>query len=267
MRLDVFLSENGYVKSRETAKRMITEGGVTVNGKVCTKASADIKPEDKIELCAPLPKYVGRGGLKLEKALESFKISVKGLVCVDIGASTGGFTDCMLQNSAEYVYAVDVGHGQLDEKLLSDPRVKNMEGINVRDVTASDFDRRIDFISADVSFISLKKVIPVMYGLLKENGRAVMLVKPQFECGKSEIGKNGIVRSEKVHRAVLSDIMSFCHSSGFSVMGADFSPIQGGDGNIEYLLYVSKDSGEVTVLPDCAKVVSEAHSCFKAQKK
>ena len=267
MRLDVFLSENGYVKSRETAKKMITEGGITVNGKVCTKASADIKPDDKVELCAPLPKYVGRGGLKLEKALESFNISVKGLVCADIGASTGGFTDCMLQNSAEYVYAIDVGHDQLDEKLLSDPRVKNMEGVNIRNVTASDFDRVIDFISADVSFISLKKVIPIMYSLLKENGRAVMLVKPQFECGKSEIGKNGIVRSEKVHRSVLSDIMSFCHSSGFSIMGADFSPIQGGDGNIEYLLYVSKGSVEAAALPDCAKVVSEAHSGFKTQKK
>lgn len=262
MRLDVYLSESGLVKSRETAKRMISEGGVSVNGSVVTKPSKEVSETDNVALCAPLPKYVGRGGLKLEKALESFKISVNGLVCMDIGASTGGFTDCMLQNGAELVYAVDVGHGQLDEKLLCDSRVRNMEGVNIKDVSASDLDRKIDFISTDVSFISLKKVIPKISELLSDNGQAVMLVKPQFECGRAEIGKNGIVRSDKVHRAVLSDIISFCTQNGLSVIGADFSPIQGGDGNIEYLIFAQKSIG-IGKPVDSAEIVAKAHKSFK----
>ena len=262
MRLDVYLSESGLVKSRETAKRMISEGGVAVNGTVVTKPSKEISENDNVALCAPLPKYVGRGGLKLEKALDSFKISVNGLVCMDIGASTGGFTDCMLQNGAEYIYAVDVGHGQLDEKLLNDKRVKNMEGVNIKDLMPSELDREIQFISTDVSFISLKKVIPKISELLCDNGQAVMLVKPQFECGRADIGKNGIVRSDKVHRAVFSDIVSFCAQNGLTVMGADHSPIQGGDGNIEYLIYAVK--GSVIGKPvDCAEIVSKAHKSFK----
>lgn len=265
MRLDVFLSEKGLVKSRETAKRMIAEGGVSVNGDIVTKPSKEISEGDDVKLCAPLPKYVGRGGLKLEKALGCFDISVNGLVCMDIGASTGGFTDCMLQNGAEYVYAVDVGHGQLDESLVNNSRVKNMEGVNIKDVSPSDFDREIGFISTDVSFISLKKVIPKISELLCENGRAVMLVKPQFECGRADIGKNGIVRSEKVHKAVLGDIISFCGQYGLSVMGADFSPIQGGDGNIEYLIS-SQKSGIAGTPIDCAKIISEAHRSFKKGK-
>ncbi|MGN1102429.1 MAG: TlyA family RNA methyltransferase [Huintestinicola sp.] len=265
MRLDVFLSEKGLVKSRETAKRMIAEGGVSVNGNIVTKPSKEISEGDDVRLCAPLPKYVGRGGLKLEKALECFNISVKGLVCMDIGASTGGFTDCMLQNGAEFVYAVDVGHGQLDESLVNDSRVKNMEGINIKDVSPSDFDRKICFISADVSFISLKKVIPKIGELLCENGRAVMLVKPQFECGRADIGKNGIVRSEKVHKAVLGDIISFCGLCGLSVTGADHSPIQGGDGNIEYLISVQKSGSAVTPV-NCDEIISRAHKSFKKGK-
>lgn len=265
MRLDVYLSEKGLVKSRETAKRMISEGGVSVNGSIVTKPAKEISESDAVSLCAPLPKYVGRGGYKLEKALDCFKISVKGLVCMDIGASTGGFTDCMLQNGAEFVYAVDVGHGQLDESLSGDKRVKNLEGINIKDVSPSDFDREICFISADVSFISLKKVIPKISELLCENGRTVMLVKPQFECGRADIGKNGIVRSEKVHKAVLSDIISFCGQYGLSVTGADFSPIQGGDGNIEYLISAVR-SGGAGVPVDCQKIISEAHKSFKKGK-
>lgn len=262
MRLDIYLSEKGFVKSRETAKRMISEGGVSVNGSIVTKPSKDISENDKVELCAPLPKYVGRGGLKLEKALECFDLSVNGLVCMDIGASTGGFTDCMLQSGAEYVYAVDVGHGQLDEKLLRSPRVRNMEGVNIKDISPEDMDREIRFISADVSFISLKKVIPKIYELLADKGTAVMLVKPQFECGRADIGKNGIVRSEKVHKAVLGDIIAFCNSSGLSVTGADYSPIQGGDGNIEYLICAVKGGGTAKPV-DCAKVTSAAHQSFK----
>ncbi|MBQ5333087.1 MAG: TlyA family RNA methyltransferase [Oscillospiraceae bacterium] len=262
MRLDIYLSENGFVKSRETAKRMISEGGVSVNGSIVTKPSKEVCESDDIRLCAPLPKYVGRGGFKLEKALECFGLSVSGLVCMDIGASTGGFTDCMLQNGAEFVYAVDVGHGQLDEKLKSSPQVRNMEGVNIKDVSLSDFDKEIRFISVDVSFISLKKVIPKIYELLSENGSAVMLVKPQFECGRADIGKNGIVRSEKVHRAVLGDIISFCNSSGLSVIGADHSPIQGGDGNIEYLICAEK-SGRTAKPIDCAQITAATHQSFK----
>ena len=168
----------------------------------------------------------------------------------------------MLQNGAEYVYAVDVGHGQLDEKLLNDKRVKNMEGVNIKDLMPSELDREIQFISTDVSFISLKKVIPKIAELLCDNGQAVMLVKPQFECGRADIGKNGIVRSDKVHRAVFSDIVSFCTQNGLTVMGADHSPIQGGDGNIEYLIYAVK--GSVIGKPvDCAEIVSKAHKSFK----
>lgn len=265
MRLDVFLSEKGLVKSRETAKRMISDGGVSVNGSIVTKPSKEISEDDDVRLCAPLPKYVGRGGLKLEKALECFQISVNELVCIDIGASTGGFTDCMLQNGADFVYAVDVGHGQLDESLINDSRVKNMEGVNIKDVSLSDFDREISFISTDVSFISLKKVIPKIAELLSENGKAVMLVKPQFECGRADIGKNGIVRSEKVHKAVLGDIISFCGMCGLSVTGADHSPIQGGDGNIEYLICAEKSVGIGTPI-DCGKIISEAHQSFKKGK-
>ena len=262
MRLDVFLSEKGLVKSRETAKKMISENGVSVNGSIVTKPSKEVSESDDIKLCGPLPRYVGRGGLKLEKALSCFNISVKGLVCMDIGASTGGFTDCMLQNGAEYVYAIDVGHDQLDEKLRISEQVKNMEGINIRNVSPTELDRTIEFISVDVSFISLKKVIPKICELLCENGRAVILVKPQFECGRGDIGKNGIVRSEKVHRAVLSDIISFCNSSGLAVMGADHSPIQGGDGNIEYLIYAEKTNN--TGMPvDCGKITAAAHRDFK----
>lgn len=262
MRLDIFLAENGYVKSRETAKRMIADGGVTVNGSIAYKPSREISDGDDVKLCAPLPKYVGRGGYKLERAFERFALSVKGLVCMDIGASTGGFTDCMLQNGAEYVYAVDVGHGQLDEKLVYSDQVRNMEGVNIKDISLSDIDRRIDFISVDVSFISLKKVIPKIYELLSDKGHAVMLVKPQFECGRADIGKNGIVRSEKVHRAVLSDIISFCNSFGLSVIGADHSPIQGGDGNIEYLIYAEKNGAPGKPI-DCGQITAAAHNSFK----
>lgn len=241
MRIDAFLAENGYVKSREAAKNLILAGGVSVNGKPVKKPSADVDADDDIIITADMPKYVGRGGLKLEKALECFGISVKGLVCLDIGASTGGFTDCMLQNGAEYVYAVDVGHGQLDEKLINDSRVANMENTNIRDCFISDFDKRIDFICTDVSFISLTKIIPVIHSLLDDGGSAVMLIKPQFECGRADIGKKGIVRSEKVHLRVIREIASFCESSGLGVRGIDYSPIKGGDGNIEYLIYVKKN--------------------------
>lgn len=261
MRLDIYLSENKIVKSRELAKKMISEGGVSVNGTVVTKPSRDISDCDSVELVKELPLYVGRGGLKLEKALTCFKIDLSGLVCMDIGASTGGFTDCMLQRGAKYVYAVDVGHGQLDEKLSSDKRVKNMEGVNIKDVSPSDFPKRIDFIGTDVSFISLTKVIPKIHELLTEGGGAVMLIKPQFECGRADIGKNGIVRSEKAHLRAVRDIIACCEECGIGVQGLDYSPIKGGEGNIEFLIYAVKGAeGDIF---DCAEVVSQAHKAHK----
>ncbi|MGN0641692.1 MAG: TlyA family RNA methyltransferase [Huintestinicola sp.] len=264
MRLDVYLAEEGMVKSRETAKKLIAEGGVTVNGKTADKPSAAVPEGAEVRIIGALPKYVGRGGLKLEKALRVFDISLEGMVCMDIGASTGGFTDCMLQNGAALVYAADVGHGQLDEKLINDSRVINMEGYNIRSAQLSDFEKRAEFISCDVSFISLKMVIPKIAELLPENGRAVMLIKPQFECGKSNIGKNGIVRSAKVHISVINDIISCCTASGLTVLGLDYSPVSGGDGNIEYLLYAGKvDASGLADKRLAEKIVSAAHSELK----
>ncbi len=257
MRLDVYLSENKIVKSRELAKKIISEGGISVNGITSVKPSREISESDKVELIGRLPVYVGRGGLKLKKALDCFNIDLSGLVCMDIGASTGGFTDCMLQSGAEYVYAVDVGHGQLDESLVSDERVKNMEGVNIKDVSPSDFSQRIDFIGTDVSFISLAKVIPKIQELLSDGCGAVMLVKPQFECGRGDIGKNGVVRSKKAHLKVVKDICSCCGAWGMGVKGLDFSPIRGGEGNIEFLIYAVK--GVCPDVFDCEEIVAAAH--------
>lgn len=256
MRLDVYLAENKMIKSRELAKKMISEGGVTVNGEVVTKPAKEISEGEEVKVTAELPAYVGRGGLKLEKALDSFHIDVSGLVCMDIGASTGGFTDCLLQRGAAYVYAVDVGHGQLDPKLAADERVANLEGMNIRNVSVEEFDKPISFICTDVSFISLTKVIPKIYELLESGGKAAMLIKPQFECGRSDIGKNGIVKSEKAQLRVVKEIYTFCGSVGMGVKGLEYSPIKGGDGNIEFLILAEKDAQSDVI--DCARVVSEA---------
>ena len=264
MRLDVYLTENGFVKSRELAKSIIKSGGVSINGQAARKPSQEICENDDIALTGDMPKYVGRGGLKIEKALCSFQIDVNGFVCADIGASTGGFTDCLLQNSAAFVYAVDVGHGQLDSTLANDGRVCNMEGTNIKEVTADSFAEKIDFICTDVSFISLTKVIPVITNILSDGGQAVMLIKPQFECGKADIGKNGIVRSPKVHERVIREIASACEASGLGVKSIDFSPIRGGDGNIEYLIYVKKH--ESGVIPDIKQIVTSAHDSYKRER-
>ncbi|MCM1023405.1 MAG: TlyA family RNA methyltransferase [Prevotella sp.] len=238
MRLDVYLAESGLVKSRAAAKELIISGRVAVNGKTVLKPSADAGDGSGVEITGEQLRYVGRGGLKLEKALEVFGLSVEGLVCIDIGASTGGFSDCMLQNGAAYVYAVDVGHGQLDGKLLNDERVLNMEKTNILELSAEDFPKKPAFISADVSFVSLKRILPKIKELLPENGCAAVLIKPQFEAGKSNVGKSGIVRDRKVHAAVLEDIAAFCADLGLEVKGLTHSPVTGGsgaDGNIEYL--------------------------------
>ncbi len=240
-RLDLYLSDNKIVKSRSVASKMIKDGKISVNGTVCTKSSFIVSESDKIEVTGDMPKYVGRGGLKLEKAIEFFEIDLKDKLCVDIGASTGGFTDCMLQNGANKVYAVDVGSDQLDEKLRNDSRVVSMEKTDIRKVTNEI--PLVDFISIDVSFISLKLVLPSAFRLLVGKGSLVALIKPQFEAGKSNLNKKGIVRDEKVRVKVCEDIKQFAVVCGFSVIGLIESPISGGDGNTEYLIYLKK--GEI----------------------
>lgn len=264
MRLDVYLAEQGMVRSRQLAKDMIKSGKVTINGKTADKPSKDISDTDVVEIIGEMPRYVGRGGLKLEKALSAFGINVSGRICADIGASTGGFTDCMLQSGAGYVYALDVGHDQLDPSLLADERVCSMEGTNIKDVDRSSFDKEISFVCTDVSFISLTKVIPKIYEILSENGEAVMLIKPQFECGKQDIGKNGIVRSPKVHERVIKDIAACCECNSLGVHGIDYSPVQGGDGNIEYLIYVKKNTHGIQ--PDISAIVRAAHDKMKKEQ-
>ncbi len=261
MRIDIYLSENGYVKSRERAKVLIKAGQVQVNGSVISKPSYEVSDNADIEITGEQLKYVGRGGLKLEKALSCFSINLNDKVCVDIGASTGGFTDCMLQNGASYVYAVDVGHDQLDEKLINDKRVCNMEHTNIRDLTLSDFELSPSFISADVSFVSLTQILPKIKEFLTENGEAAVLIKPQFEAGKAAIGKNGIVKDRKVHEKVLADIVSFCFSLKLEVMELIHSPISGGDGNIEYLAHIR--SGTESRVFDYKKIVSTAFDELK----
>ena len=241
-RLDQELFARGLAKSREYARKLIKNGNVTVNGKVCTKPAFCICETDIPEVTAEICSYVGRGGLKLEKALKVFNINLSGYICLDIGASTGGFTDCMLQNGAKKVYALDVGHSQLDESLKNDIRVVNMEKTNIRTADISLFDDRIDFIATDVSFISLKLVIPKIYELLSEKGEACVLIKPQFEAGKENISKNGIVRKPSVHKSILNDMLFFAKENKMTPMGLDVSPIKGGSGNTEYLMYLKKDS-------------------------
>ena len=241
-RLDSELVARGLARSRERAKEMINSGSVSVNGRTARKPSEDVAETDEI-VSVENDEYVGRGALKLEKAAEEFGLDLRGKVCLDIGASTGGFTDLMLQRGAERVYAVDVGHGQLAEKLRSDPRVVNMEGTDIRELTAEDIGGKVGFISVDVSFISLTKILPKVYELLAEGASAAVLIKPQFEAGRSDVGKRGIVKDRKVHLRVLTEIDSFARSIGFVTEKYTYSPVRGGSGNIEYLVKLCKTAG------------------------
>ncbi len=241
IRLDVALVEKGFAESREKAKRLIMSGIVYVNNQKSDKAGNTVKPEDVIEVRGQALKYVSRGGLKLEKAMEVFPITLDGCICADIGASTGGFTDCMLQNGAKKVYAIDVGYGQLDWRLRTDSRVVNMERTNFRYVTKTEIPEELDFASVDVSFISLALIFPVMRNLLKDGGEAVCLIKPQFEAGRENVGKKGVVREKSVHIAVIEKIIQLIKENKFSLLGLDFSPVKGPEGNIEYLCYIRKD--------------------------
>ncbi|MCR5584464.1 MAG: TlyA family RNA methyltransferase [Lachnospiraceae bacterium] len=240
-RLDALLVKNGSAPSRERAKEMIKAGRVFVNGKVITKASFTVGETDDIKTEGEGLKYVSRGGLKLEKAITEFNICLEGLTCMDIGASTGGFTDCMLQNGAAKVLAVDVGTDQLVEKLKNDPRVISMEQTNIRYLTPHDIGNiGIDFISADVSFISLTKVLPVIFTLLKEGGESICLIKPQFEAGRQALSKKGIIKDKAVRDKAVADVSRFAEDTGFKVLGITASPIEGGDGNVEFLIFLKK---------------------------
>ena len=241
-RLDVLLVEQGHAASREKAKAMIMSGVVFVNGQREDKAGStfDEKAASTIEIHGSTLRYVSRGGLKLEKAVEQFGFSLKDKTCMDVGASTGGFTDCMLQNGAVKVFSVDVGRGQLDWKLRNDPRVICMEKTNIRYVTPEDLGEEIDFSSIDVSFISLTKVLEPIRNYLAKDGEIVALIKPQFEAGREKVGKKGVVREKSTHREVIQKIMDYAMSIGFDLCALDFSPIKGPEGNIEYLVHLQK---------------------------
>ena len=243
-RLDVLLVKQGLAQSREKAKAIIISGNVFVDGQREDKAGATFD-EEKVEITVRgnTLKYVSRGGLKLEKAIDNFGVNVQDAVCMDIGASTGGFTDCMLQNGATKVYSVDVGHGQLAWKLRNDERVVCMEKTNFRYLTREDIADDLDFASVDVSFISLTKILLPARNLLKDNGKMVCLIKPQFEAGKEKVGKKGVVRDEKVHVEVIEKIFDFIDIIDFEFLALDYSPIKGPEGNIEYLIYIEKKPG------------------------
>ena len=259
-RLDVLLCSQNLAPSREAAKRLIMAGAVYVDGQKCDKAGMSVLTDAPIEVRSSGERYVSRGGYKLERAMECFPISLQGAVCMDIGASTGGFTDCMLQNGAREVYAVDVGYGQLAWKLREDERVHNLERTNIRYVTEEQIPEPVDFISIDVSFISLTLVLPVALRLLREGGQLVALIKPQFEAGREKVGKKGVVRDKGVHREVVERVVSFALSQGFSLGGLTHSPIKGPQGNIEYLAWLKK-GGEGTAVSEqeIAELVERSH--------
>jgi len=261
-RLDVLLVNKGFFQSREKARASIMAGVVYVNGERTDKPGAKFDENVDIEVKEnPIP-YVSRGGLKIEKAIDFFKIDMNGKTALDVGASTGGFTDCMLKKGASKVVAIDVGYGQLAWELRQDERVICMERTNIRYVKPEDIGFAADFASIDVSFISLKKVLPVVRNLLKEDGEIVCLVKPQFEAGREKVGKHGVVREPETHKEVVEDIASFALENGFSIRGITYSPVKGPEGNIEYLLYISKlpESGETADwVAEIAKVVDESH--------
>ena len=264
-RLDVLMVQKNLAQSREKAKALIMAGIVYVNGQKEDKAGTSFEDTAVIEVRGSTLPYVSRGGLKLEKAMTRFGLDLTGKVCMDVGASTGGFTDCMLQNGAVKVFSVDVGHGQLDWKLRNDPRVVCMERTNIRYVTPEQIGEAVDFASIDVSFISLTKVLGPVREILKEDGQVVCLIKPQFEAGREKVGKKGVVRDPQVHLEVIRMVADFARVSGFDLLNLEFSPIKGPGGNIEYLLHLRKNGagagteGEDLLGTDLESVVKAAH--------
>lgn len=263
-RLDVAVAELGLAESRQKAQALIMAGGVYVNGQKQLKAGATVEAEDTVEV-KNSPRYVSRGGLKLEKAMNLWPIDLRDLVCADIGASTGGFTDCMLQNGARLVYAVDVGYNQLDWRLRTHPQVVCMERTNARYLTREHIPEPLDFFSVDVSFISLNLILPALRPLIKEEGQAVCLVKPQFEAGKDKVGKKGVVRDPAVHLEVLECFLEHAAQAGFSVRDMSFSPIKGPEGNIEYLGYLQA-GGDSAYTDDLKNLVEQSHSAWKEER-
>lgn len=264
-RLDILLFNRGLAPSREKAKAIIMSGIVYVDDNKEDKAGTTFPDNVKIEVRGNTLRYVSRGGLKLEKAMQEFDIKLDGNICMDVGSSTGGFTDCMLQNGAVKVYSVDVGHGQLDWKLRNDERVVCMEKTNIRYVTADDIEDKLDFASIDVSFISLTKVLMPVKNLLKEQGEIVCLIKPQFEAGREKVGKKGVVRDRKVHAEVIEQVITYAESIELYPLALTFSPVKGPEGNIEYLLYLSKDETKRNMsksvhVEDIEQVVTLSHN-------
>ena len=260
-RLDVLLVRNGFFSSREKAKTTIMAGCVYVDGQKEDKAGMKFDTGATIEVRGHALRYVSRGGLKLEKAIGQFGLQLEGKVCMDIGASTGGFTDCMLQNGAKLVYSIDVGHGQLDWKLRNDPRVVCMERFNARALSPEDLPEIPDFSSIDVSFISLKLILGPVWNTLSENGSVAALIKPQFEAGREKVGRKGVVRDPAVHREVIENVLGYAKDTGFSCAGLTFSPITGPEGNIEYLACLVKGAADPGI-PDAEQirsVVQDAH--------
>lgn len=260
-RIDTLVFEKGLAESREKAKLLIMAGEVYVDNQKCDKPGDTVAEDASVEVRGKGLKYVSRGGLKLEKAMKTFPITLENAICMDVGASTGGFTDCMLQNGATKVYAVDVGYGQLAWKLRTDERVINLERTNARYLSTEQIPDSIDFTSVDVSFISLTMILPSIYALLKEGGHTVCLIKPQFEAGREKVGKKGVVREHSIHQEVIEKILNFALTNGFSVCGLTYSPVKGPEGNIEYLAYLEKSSAPQCApgLPSPKEIVAQSH--------
>lgn len=264
-RLDIIVFEKGLAKSREQAKLLIMEGLVFVDNQKSDKPGTVYDDEIcNVEVRNNKLKYVSRGGLKLEKAIDCFNIDLHDMICIDIGASTGGFTDCMLQNGSKKVYSVDVGYGQLDWKLRNDERVVNLERTNIRYIDKELIKDEVDFFSVDVSFISLKLVLPIAREIIKDSAMGVCLIKPQFEAGREKVGKKGVVRDKEVHKEVVENICNFCVENGFAVLGVDFSPVKGPEGNIEYLALLKKsDNAYIDEPVDIDDVIETSHEELK----
>ncbi len=261
-RLDVLLTEKGFCDSRSKAQAVIMAGQVYVDGQKADKPGISYEENVEIEVRGESCPYVSRGGLKLEKALRDFGVDPTGFVCSDSGASTGGFTDCLLQQGASKVFAIDVGYGQLDWKIRSDPRVVVMERTNIRYVTPEDLGEALDLSVIDVSFISLKIVLPAIKALLKPTGQVLCLIKPQFEAGREKVGKKGVVREPETHKQVLDDFVTLANNLNFTILGLTFSPVKGPEGNIEFLGHLTLSEAE-GITPDTAQVVADAHTALK----
>lgn len=266
-RLDVLLVERGFFETRENAKRHIMAGIILVNDVPVDKPGTKIPSDVRLRIKGHVMPYVGRGGYKLEKAIKEFHLDLKNLVMADIGASTGGFTDCALQNGIAKVYATDVGTNQLDWKLRTNPHVINLEKTNIKQVTEDMIGEKVDFISTDISFISVLKILPAVHSILKPEGSVVILIKPQFEAGKEKVGKGGVIRDKNIHEDVIRDTLSAFETEGFHVWGITYSPIKGGSGNIEFLALLKKDRPERSMVNTdiIHDIVEESHQVFKGE--